>query len=277
MLLMLKSLVIGLLLSSSLQAGVTNKAVEDFLNKSFSNNRNIKSINIQVVSSMDVQTIKGWRAFIVEMNAVLKKGNRKVKQKMIWFSNGQVITQDLIDIKTGQTLKDLVSPVFKDEYYNKDNLIYGNADAKHKIVIFSDPLCPFCKSYVPNAIKYMKKYPKKFAVYYYHFPLASLHPASVELVKAAHVAQKQGLRDVVLYLYNVKLDNPRERDVYKILQAFNKTFNTNVKPSDIKSKAVLTHYKNDLDLADTLMVQGTPTVFFDGKIDKSKNKYMKVK
>lgn len=275
MLLMLKSLVIALLISSSLQANITNKEVENFLIKSFSNNKSIKSIKIKVMSKTDVKSMKGWQALIVEVNAILKKDDRKIKQKMVWFSNGVVMTQDLINLKTGNSLKDLVTPIFKDEYYKKSNLIYGNPDAKHKVVIFSDPLCPFCRSFVPNAIKFMKKEPNKFAVYYFHFPLPSLHPAAVELVKAAYVAQMQGEKNVILNLYKVKLDNPKERNVSKILKAFNKTFNTNIKESDINTKYVQEHYAADLMIADKLMVQGTPTMFLDGKVDKTKKKYLK--
>lgn len=277
MLSMLKSLVIALLLSSSLQAGVTDKSIEEFLKKSFSANKGIKSLEIKVVSKIDIKEMKGWKAIVVDVFAILKKDGRNVKQKMIWFSNGKVITQDLIDLETGESLKGLVSPKFEKKYYKKSNLIYGNANAKHKVVIFSDPLCPFCRNYVPEAINYMKKQPNKYAVYYFHFPLPSLHPAAVELVKAAYVAEAQGRKDVVLNLYKVKLADPRERNVSKILKAFNKTFATNISASDIKKDYVLKHYADDMKVADALMVQGTPTVFFDGEVDKSKKKYLKVK
>jgi len=275
MLSMLKSLVIALLLSSTLQASATNKSIEDFLQRSFSQNKNIKSLDIKVNTQVDVKNMKGWKAFIVDIDAVLKKDNRNVKQKMVWFSNGLVVTQDLINIKTGDSLKDLVSPTFKESYYKQSKLIYGNANAKHKVVIFSDPLCPFCKNFVPKAIKYMKKQPDMFAIYYFHFPLPSLHPAAVELVKAAYLAQKQGKKDVVLRLYDVKLENPRERNVAKILQAFNKTFGTHITPSELQAPDVKKHFEEDLKIAASMMVQGTPTMFFDGKVDKKKKKYLK--
>ena len=277
MLLMLKSLVITLLISSLLQADVANELVEDFLKKSFSGNKGIKSLEIKIVSKTDVEGMKGWQALIADVSAVLKKDGRDVKQKMVLFSNGKVITQDLADLKTGESLKSLVSPKFDNKYYKKANLIYGNANAKHKVAIFSDPLCPFCRNFVPEAIEYMKKQPNKFAIYYFHFPLPSLHPAAVELVKAAYVAEAQGKKDVVLNLYKVKLDDPRERNASKILRAFNKTFGTNISTSDINKAYVAKHYANDMNVADALMVQGTPTVFFDGVVDKSKKKYLKVK
>ena len=122
----------------------------------------------------------------------------------------------------------------------------------------------------------MKKHPKKFAIYYYHFPLPSIHPAAVDLVKAATAAELKGHKDVVLNLYKVKVD-AREKDVNKILTAFNKTMKTDIKPSDLKSVEVLKHFNNDLKTASNLMVNGTPTMFFDGKIDKTKKKYETVK
>lgn len=277
MLLMLKSLVIALILSSSLQAKVVNDEVEEFLEKKFSGNKSIKSLKVKVISSTKIKSMKDWRTLIVSVTGVLKKDKRNIKQKMIWFSNGDVITQDLIDIDTGDSLKDRVYPEFEDSFYKKSNLIYGNENAKHKVAIFSDPLCPFCRDFVPKAINDMRKQPNKFAIYYYHFPLPSIHPAAVELVKAAYVAEAQGKKDVVLNLYKVQVTNPRERDVSKILKAFNKTFGTKISPNDIRKPYVNKHFESDMTIASEVMVKGTPTIFFDGKIDRSKKKYMKVK
>ena len=274
--LMLKLLATTLLASSTLLATVSDKTVEKFLEKSFKKNPNIKSVKVNIVSKIDLEAVKGWSAFVVNLDARLKKDDRKVSQKMVWFSNGEVITQELVNIKTGESLKDSVSPSFKKEYYKKENLIYGNANAKHKVAIFSDPLCPFCRKFVPEAIKDMKKDPNKFAIYYYHLPLPSRHPAAGELTKAAIAAELKGHKDVVLNLYKVKV-GAREKDVEKILAEFNKTMKTNIKPYDLKSPAVIKHYNSDQKIAELLMVQGTPTMFFDGKIDKSKKKYKEAK
>jgi len=275
---MLKLLATALLLSSFLQASTSNKDVEKFLKKSFEGNPNIIKLSVKVEQTIALEKVKGWSAYIVGVDATVKakQGSRDVKQKMIWFSNGDTISPDLIDIKTGTSLKESVSPSFELKYYKKENLIYGNADAKHRVAIFSDPLCPFCRNFVPKAINTMKKDPKKFAIYYYHFPLPSLHPAAVELVKAAVAAELQGEKDVVLKLYTVEV-NSREKDINKILAAFNKTMKTNITPADLKSKAVMKHINSDLDIADDVMVHGTPTMFFDGEIDKTKRKYQKVK
>jgi len=275
--LMWKLLATTLLLSSFLHAQNVSDDVEDFLEDQFSANTKLKSVDVKVDSVIPVKQVKGWNAYIVDVTATLKRKPKNIiRQKMIWFSNGNVITKDLITLKTGENLQEVVKPQFKDEYYRDENLIYGNKDAKHKIVIFSDPLCPFCKGFVPGALQNLKKEPNKFAVYYYHFPLLRLHPASATLVKAAVAAELQGVKDVVLRLYTVKI-NPREKDVNKILAAFNKVEGTHITVADINSEAVKKQTENDLNVARDLMVAGTPTVYLDGKIDKTKKKYLKVK
>jgi len=274
---MLKLLVITLLLNSVLGASQNTK-IEEYLHDSFSKNPAITKLDVKVVDRVAIPKMKDWDALIISINATLKAKPkpREIKQKMIWFSNGDIITKELIDIKTGESLKDLVKPSLQAHHYKKENLIYGNINAKHKVAIFSDPLCPFCRTFVPDAIQEMKKQPKKFAIYYYHFPLPAIHPAAVPLAKAAIAAELQGKKNVVLDMYKVEV-NAKEKDVNKILKAFNKVMKTNIKASDLTSAAVMKHYKNDQSVASDVMVNGTPTLFFDDKVDKSKRKYQKVK
>jgi thiol-disulfide isomerase/thioredoxin len=268
---------ITLLIGSTLYAG-TNEKVVDFLEESFSANPNVSHLKVKVEESIKLKELDGWNGLIVNVDATVKTKtkDRKINQKMVWFTNGSVITKELIDLDTGLSIRDSVVPKFKETFYKKENLIYGNINAKHKVAIFSDPLCPFCRKFVPRAIRYMKKYPNKFAIYYYHFPLDAIHPASVELTQAAIVAESLGKKDVVLKLYDVEV-NARERDVKKILKAFNNVFLTDIKPSDLKSSFVKRHLKSDTDIASNVMVQGTPTMFFDGTIDKTKKKYKEAK
>jgi thiol-disulfide isomerase/thioredoxin len=251
--------------------------VEDFLDDKFMQNSRLKSVDVEVSDVIALKNLKGWNAYIVDVEAYLKnQPKHQIKQRMIWFSNGVVITKELTDMQSGESLTDLVKPPFKESYYKKENLISGNPDAKHKVAIFSDPLCPFCKAFVPDALEYMKKYPDRFAVYYYHFPLDRIHPASVPLVQAAVAAEQQGHKDVIEKLYNVKI-SPAQRDVDKVLAVFNKKFGTHLTKKDINSDAVKKQLASDLDIANTVMVDGTPTIYLDGKVDPTKKKYLKVK
>ncbi len=275
--LMLKLLATTLLLSSALVAN-QNKKVEEFLKDSFSNNPAIIKLDVKIVENIALPNMKGWEALIISIKGTVKAKPkpRDIKQKMIWFSNGELITKELTDLNTGESLKDLFKPTLKAKHYKKENLIYGNVNAKHRVAIFSDPLCPFCRTYVPDAIEEMKKEPNKFAIYYYHFPLPAIHPAAVELSKAAIAAELKGEKNVVLNLYKVEV-NAKEKDVNKILKAFNKTMKTNITVADLASPAVMKHYMYDQTVAEDVMVNGTPTMFFDDKVDKSKRKYQKVK
>ncbi len=276
--LMLKLLAITVLSSSVLFSSATNEEVEEFLKEQFKGNKALSSIDVKVVEVMDLDRLKGWDAFVVSIEANMKQQNKfkKIKQRMVWFSNGDAITRDLIDLQTGESFIDLVKPEFKSEYYKKENLIYGNANAKHRVAIFSDPLCPFCRSFVPDAIQMMKKRPETFAVYYYHFPLERIHPAAIPLVQAAVAAELKGAKDVVLNLYKVNVD-PREKNIQKILSAFNKVMKTNISVADLSKKEVLQHLNSDMSIAENLLVGGTPTLYFDDKVDKTKRKHEKVK
>jgi protein-disulfide isomerase len=122
----------------------------------------------------------------------------------------------------------------------------------------------------------MKKYPSKFAVYYYHLPLASLHPAAVALTKAATAAELEGRKDTVLEMYKVEIGS-REKDKQKIIDAFNKQLGTKITLKDIETPAVKKHAAFDMQVAQSMMVNGTPTMFFDGKKDASKAKFKAVK
>ncbi|MBD3800696.1 MAG: thioredoxin domain-containing protein [Campylobacterales bacterium] len=266
-----------ILISASVFAA-TNSEVETFLTNNLSKNPAISSLTVKVIERNPIDGMKGWDSFIVALDAKVKQGKeeREVKQRVIYFANDTVITGELTNMKTGKSLRDSVAPQFKADYYTEANLIYGNANAKHKVAIFSDPLCPFCRSYVPKALEYMKQYPDIFAVYYYHFPLERLHPAASTLTHAAVAAELQGRKDVALALYNVPTTITRETDEQKILDAFNKAVNTNLKVSDLHSAAVNAHVDADNAIIESLMVSGTPTVYFDGEKDATKNRYKEV-
>ena len=183
---------------------------------------------------------------------------------------------DLVDLKTGRSLKSSVTPKIKAEYYDDAHRIYGNKNAKHTITIFSDPLCPYCQDSVPAALDYLKNYPKTFAVYYYHLPLESIHPAATTLVKAMNVVHANGVKDFIQKAYKTEI-GASEQDSKKILTAFNKSVGTNVTIKDIEAKNILSHYKYDMDVATSLMVRGTPTIFIDGTKDNSRNGYRNIK
>jgi protein-disulfide isomerase len=278
-----------ILLSSVLAASIYGSDVskiEDYLTDQLEKSPAVKEGDVQVIDEKKLKEVPGWNAYIVSLEATLKKGNKKIHQKGIFFSNGTYITSDMTNLQTGESLKIKVKPKFQQKHYTKANLIAGEENASHKIAIFSDPLCPFCRQYVPKTLKELQKDPKKFAVYYYHLPLPNIHPASVVLVKALIAAELKGEKVDLLKLYTlIQPDSPkkphyvayREKDVKKILKVFNEVMGTHVTPKDLQSPEVIARMKNDEKIAEDLMVMGTPTLYVDGEYDRTKRKYKTVK
>jgi len=266
-----------LLLSVSL-FGATDAEVVSFLKKGIGNNPNISNLHIDVNGKKNVPNMSGWQAYFVNIEADVKQGKdvRHINQNGTYFVSGSVIAPELVNLKTGERYNDIIAPDFSENLYTKANRISGDANAENKVAIFSDPLCPFCRRYVPDALAYMAKYPKTFAVYYYHLPLAGLHPASVALTKAAIAAEQNGTENAVMGLYKIDI-NANETDEQKILDVFNKAFGTKITLADIRRSSVVKQFESDQNTAKAMMVAGTPTVFFNGQKDSSKNKYKEIK
>jgi protein-disulfide isomerase len=273
-----------LLTSSFIGVGVEAKAqddsaaVVDFLKKSIGSNPQIISLDVKVIDKKVLANPQGWQAYIVSFDGKAKVGNdeKKISQSSIYFAKDGILATELIDMKTGAKLNDSVTPKFKNSFYNKENLLFGSSNATHKVAIFSDPLCPFCKSFVPSALSYMKKYPRDFAVYYYHFPLEGLHPASPTICRAAISLEMSGDKDSIFKIYNLKID-PRETNEQKILDVVSAAIGKTIKVDTIHSAKVEAQYSASQDIARALLVNGTPTIYFDGEKDNDKKKYKSVK
>ncbi|MFH0709154.1 MAG: DsbA family protein [Pseudomonadota bacterium] len=266
-----------LLLCASL-FGATDAEVITFLKKGIGSNPSISNLDVDISGKQNVSGMTGWQAYFVTIEADVKQGaeNRHINQNGTYFVNGDTLAPELVNLKTGERYNDTIAPNFNSAYYTKANHVSGEATATHKVAIFSDPLCPFCRRYAPEALSYMAKYPKTFAVYYYHFPLAQLHPAAVALTKAAIAAEQNGVNNAALKMYQVDID-PNEKDEQKILDAFNKTFKVKLSVADLRRPSVIKQYEFDQKAVRAMMVNGTPTVFFNGVKDTKKMKYKDVK
>jgi protein-disulfide isomerase len=249
-----------------------------YLKKGIASNANVSNVEVDINGKKAVPNMSGWQAYFVSIEADVKQGaeTRHINQNGTYFISGDTMSTELVNIKTGERYNDTLAPDFPTQFYTKNNLISGAGNAKYKVAIFSDPLCPFCRRYVPEALSYMEKYPAVFGVYYFHYPLPTLHPAAVTLTKAAIAAEQADMENVTQRLYTVEV-NANEKDEGKILDAFNKTFKTKLGLADIRRPSVIKQFESDQKAAQVAMVSGTPTVFFEGKKDPSKNKYKEVK
>jgi protein-disulfide isomerase len=130
---------------------------------------------------------------------------------------------------------------------------------------------------MPGFLEAIKKHPGKIALYYYHLPLERLHPASPTVSRLMLVAKKKGVADVELYTYkNKDYFTYDERDEDKIIRAFNKVMGTDIKKEELHTKEIDDELKEDKKYIDELMINGTPTIYVDGKKDNSREKYKKI-
>ncbi|KLE03737.1 DsbA family protein [Aliarcobacter butzleri] len=266
-----KILSLSVILSASLFAN--DSTVVDFEKKRVAQNPNVKVKDVKVNTKKDLP-LAGWNGYILDVEAIVQEKSLKVKD--ILFSNGDYIALDLIDAKTGKSLKDLVTPNLTSNYYDKTKLIAGNHNAKDKIVVFSDPLCPFCMEYIPEVINYVNKNSNSIALYYYAFPLVQIHPASEALSKVIEVAKNKGVKDIELKAYKTDWEtyfSPKENDEKKILEAFNKELKTNIKLEEIASKDINEKLSKDMSMGEEVMVTGTPTIFVNGVKDTTRELY----
>lgn len=267
-----KLLTVSILLSSALLANDNDKKITEFQKKRLSTNPAVESVELKIHSKKDLP-VKGWMGYIFDVDAKLKGKSIKVKD-MIFF-DGKYTAVDLIDTKDGSSLRDFMLPDLTSKYYDKKKLIAGNHDAKDKIVIFSDPLCPYCVTYVPEVIKHVKKHNKKVALYYYHFPLTRIHPAAEILSQIMEIAKEKGIKEVESKVYATKWDkyfDSKATDKKIILDAFNKEIKTKIKLKEI-SKDVEKMVQKDVSMGEDVLVQGTPTIYINGKRDNTKVKF----
>lgn len=268
-----KVLTLAVLLTSSLFASVSDDNVIKFEKKRIAQNPNVEIEKISINTKKELP-LDGWFGYILDVEA--KVDNKTINAKDIVFSDGRYISLDLLDAKNGKSLKDLVTPDLSAKYYDKSKLIAGNDKSKDKIVVFSDPLCPFCMDYIPDIIKHVNKNKDSIALYYYHFPLLRLHPASGPLSKLMELGKEKGIKDIELKVYETNWDDyftVKETDVKKIVSGFNKVFNTSFTQEDVSSIDLIDSMEKDMEMGEEVMVQGTPTIFINGEKDTQKTKY----
>ncbi|MBT3280226.1 MAG: DsbA family protein [Campylobacteraceae bacterium] len=258
-------------------ATTIDEKVIKYEKKRIASNSRYKLQDISIYLKQEIP-LKGWTGYVLQLS--LNINGKDVKIKDTLFTNGTAISQELKNVKNGKSYKDFLSPEMPESYYDDEHFIAGNKNAKNKIVIFSDPLCPFCIDYVPEVINHVNKNSKNIALYYYHFPLLRIHPASDTITKAMIVAHKKGIKNIVSKIYSAQFEDNFEADEtnqQKILDAVNKVLKTNITLNQISSNKIAEQIKKDQQLASNMLIEGTPSIFINGKVDKSRRKFEEIK
>jgi len=258
----------------SANTSVNNKVLLNYVKRNVVKNPQVDVKGIEILEKKTHKDIPGWDIYLTSMHLKYKKKDIDAPE-MIFVKDG-LATSHLVNVKTGRDYRNEIKPTVPDSLYDDAHLLFGDKDAKHKIIIFSDPQCPFCQEVVPDIFKAAKENPKLMAVYYYHLPLRRIHPVSDTLTRIMHVAQTEGKKDVVAKMYTLEI-NLQETNVKKIIEAVKKHTGYDITEKQIKSKEVTQAMEKDEKAAGKMMVSGTPTVYIDGQWDKMRNGYKKLK
>ncbi|HHD82322.1 MAG TPA: hypothetical protein ENK82_08510 [Campylobacterales bacterium] len=273
--LMSKLLSLAVITTLTISAGTDADDVKEYVQKHMIKNPQVKVTKVDVISSKTLEEPKGWEVFFLNIEANVKKSptvyDKVTVPETLFVKDGYTVPT-LISLETGEDYKNLLKPELSKEIYDEKHLMAGDKNAKHKIVVFSDPQCPFCQTKVPEIYKAVKANPDKLALYYYHFPLLRIHPVSDIITRAMIVEQNRGNKAKAMEFYKLKI-NPREVNATKVLGKINKEFGVKITEDDINTEVVSKEVIHDKNMATRSMVSGTPTVYVDGVWDPTRNKY----
>ena len=263
-------LTIGLIASSSLFASVNEKDISkltNFIYQKYTQNPNIQELKIDVLDSKSLPNLKNeWVGVKLKLSGKFNQAGNLVSfsESQVFFTDGENFTESLSSLNGSDWNNLFVPQIDPKKHYNQEHLLIGDKNAPNKIVIFSDPLCPYCQRTIPAMLEYVKQFPKTFAVYYYHLPLERIHPASVPLTKLMYMAQVRNDINGVISAYRVPL-NPKETDEVKVLEAFNKTTGLKYIQTDLKNQNAEKTIEQDKIIASELDVRGTPIIYLNGE------------
>lgn len=188
---------------------------------------NLKVLNVRI------SPIKGLWELSIEANN--KKGIAYVDFTKKHFVSGSIISIKEKKNLTQERFEDL-NRVDVSQIPLADAIIVGNKNAKHKVIVFTDPDCSFCKK-LHTEIKKVVSERKDIAFYNKMYPL-KIHPEAYEKSKAI-VCEKS-------------------------LELLENAFDKKTMP---KPKCETTAIDENVKLAEKLGISGTPAIIMaDGRL-----------
>ena len=270
----IKALALILLATVQLFA-LSQKKVESSVKNYIEQKTHSKVEKIKTVSTYEIGGTDGWHVHFLSLNIKMKMGkvyrNRHLSQ--VVFTKGKKMAFSLKD-KKGQEYAKILKPLVPKNAYNRTHLLVGNVKAKHKILLISDPFCPFCQEIVPPLITAVQKHPNLFALYSYQLPLVRIHPASKVVTKVMVLLHDEGKVEDYKKMYHL-LVSEKERKESVILEAIEKKIGRKFTHKDLMNPKIKKTLAFDLAMKKRLFVTGTPTIFIDGIWDPTRMAYKK--
>lgn len=139
----------------------------------------------------------------------------------------------------------------------------GSPNAPVTIAVFDDYQCPYCAKLEPQLKQVLERYPQQVKLVIKHFPLR-MHPQAMPAAKAALAAHRQGkFWDMHEKLFQ-KQNELNEVKIKELAQSLGLDMDRFEK--DMKDPETERLINQDLQNGFQIQVQGTPTVFVNGKL-----------
>lgn len=139
----------------------------------------------------------------------------------------------------------------------------GPADAPVTLIEFGDYQCPFCRRLEPTLESVLGQYSHQVRFVFRNYPLTQIHPEALHAAQAAVCADRQGkfwaMHDAI-YADTAPLGIPSLTALARKVGLDQKQFDACVR-SQVPNQAI----HADMKAGDQLDVEGTPTLFIDGR------------
>jgi len=258
-------------------SAIANFDIVNYVKNDLIRNPKVKVNSVKLIEKKSLKKYGDWNAYLILMNLNIGGKDSNYPETILVNEKDGLIaigSKSLYDYKKHKFIAQNLRPKMDvTKFYNDDHLIAGSKDAKHKLIVFSDPMCPFCRQHVPTIYKDVKAHPKELALYYYHLPLERIHPISPILTRVMEVLKKQGKMDDAMKLYTLPESFIRETNEDKVLAELKKRYNIDVTKEQIDKDEIKNAVKADVLKANEMFVRGTPTVYLDGKFDNNVTSY----
>jgi protein-disulfide isomerase len=137
----------------------------------------------------------------------------------------------------------------------------GAPETKILLVEFSDFQCPYCAKASDTLKKFIAKHKDEVTLAYKHFPLSAIHPEAMNAAKAAWAAQQQGK----FWEYHDALFNNQDKLGETFYVDLAKKLDLDQEKFERDRYIATTPIQQDMQLAETLGLTGTPFFIMNGK------------
>lgn len=199
-------------------------------------------------------TKKAWIIMIV-LTAALLGG-------MVWMARNNKIDVSSVDVNALQSAS-------KESGQIADH-VYGNKDAKVRLIEYGDYQCPGCGSAYPITKQLKEKYKDKIAFVFRNKPLTTIHPNALSAAAAAEAAGLQGkyweMHDKLYESQNAWENlTGQDRTNYFVSLASSLNIDTKSFTNDLDAPNVKAKIAFDSSVSEKAGVTGTPSFFLNGK------------